>query len=241
MPDNLNSHVESYAGLEGRELIAAVVRDFPKRTAVLSSFGAESAVLLHMVSEVAPDLPVVFLDSGKLFPETLAYRDLIARDFGLTDVRNVRPDVDDLKKFDPAGDLHSFDTDMCCNVRKTLPLNAATREFDVLISGRKRFHGAQRQNLDFVSLQEGKLKVEPLAAFSGLDILTYAQQHHLPSHPLRLSGFRSIGCVPCTDAGGTDENPRAGRWTGSDKTECGIHFTANGTVIRTDVRTPALV
>lgn len=234
---HLNDYVEAYAGLEGRELIATVAKDFTGRAAVLSSFGAESAVLLHMVSEVAPDLPVIFLDTEKLFSETLAYRDKLVREFGLKDMRNFKPDLADLKRIDPDGELHKKDTDLCCHIRKTVPMEKALRGFDVTISGRKRFHGAQRNSLDFVSLQDERLKVEPLAGFSGLDLNGYMQHHHLPSHPLRLFGYRSIGCMPCTSVGGTDDNPRAGRWTGSEKTECGIHFSANGKIIRTETRT----
>jgi phosphoadenosine phosphosulfate reductase len=238
MPVNsdLNGYVESYAGVEGRALIGMLARDFPGRVAVMSSFGAESAVLLHMVAEVAAHLPVIFLDTEKLFPETLAYRDLLIRELGLNNVRIVKPDPNDLRRIDPDGKLHKNDTDLCCHVRKTVPMDAVMGGVDVMISGRKRFHGATRASLDFVTLQDGRLKAEPLAGYSSLDLHGYMQQHHLPSHPLKLRGYRSIGCMPCTSVGGTDEDPRAGRWSGSDKTECGIHFSANGTVIRTDQR-----
>ncbi len=232
----LNDYVEAYAGLEGRALVATVARDFPGRAALLSSFGAESSVLLHMVSEVAPDLPVVFLDTEKLFPETLAYRDQLTRELGLTNVRIMKPDGADLNRVDPDGRLHENDTDLCCHIRKTVPMDKALRGFDVMISGRKRFHGAARANLDYVTFADDRLKVEPLAGFSGLELLGYMQAHHLPSHPLKLLGYRSIGCIPCTNMGGSDENPRAGRWMGTEKTECGIHFSANGKVIRTETR-----
>jgi phosphoadenosine phosphosulfate reductase len=236
-----NAVVERYAGLEGRDLIASIVKDYPTRTALLSSFGSESSVLLHMVSEVALDLPIIFLDTLKLFPETLAYRDTLIRELGLTGVRIVRPDTADLQRTDPSDDLSGRDTDLCCHIRKTVPSARAMEGFDVMISGRKRFHGAGRSELEFVSTQDGKLKVDPLAGFTSLDIMSYMQKHHLPSHPLRLKGYRSIGCVPCTSLGGTDENPRAGRWQGTEKTECGIHFSANGTIIRTVSRQPATV
>ncbi len=236
---NFNAVVERYAGVEGRDLIRQVVRDYPGRVALLSSFGAESSVLLHMVSEVAPDLPVLFLDTGKLFDETIAYRDKLVRELGLTNLRIITPDEADLARTDPAGDLNTQDTDLCCHIRKTVPLARATEEFDVLISGRKRFHGATRSDLEFVSIQDDKLKVEPLAGYSALDLKNHMQAHHLPSHPLRLQGYLSIGCVPCTVPGGTEEDPRAGRWQGTEKTECGIHFSANGTIIRTVTRAAA--
>lgn len=238
MPDRLfsNAVVEQFAGIEGRDLIAQVARDYQGRVALLSSFGAESSVLLHMVSEVVPDLPVIFLDTQKLFPETLAYRDQLVRELGLTGVRVISPDAADLARVDPGNDLSSSDTDLCCHIRKTVPMAKALEGFDVMISGRKRFHGAARSDLQFVSEQDGKLKVEPLAAFSAFDLANYMQKHHLPSHPLKLRGYNSIGCMPCTTVGGTLEDPRAGRWQGSEKTECGIHFSANGTIIRTVAR-----
>ena len=230
---SLRFPIETYAGLEGRDLVKAVVANHPVKVALVSSFGAESSVLLHMVSEVDRNIPVIFLDTEKLFPETLAYRDQLIEELGFTDVRNIHPDPVDLAIHDPDGTLNQRSTDACCNVRKTIPLAKALEGFDAIFSGRKRFHGALRSSLEFVSHAEGRLKAEPLAAFSALDLQTYMVTHHLPSHPLRLAGYRSIGCMPCTQPGGTDENPRAGRWAGSEKTECGIHFTANGQLIRT--------
>ena len=192
-----------------------------------------------MVSELAPDLPVLFLDTEKLFPETLAYRDQLVRELGLTNLRNITPDPEDLERVDPDGILHTFDKDLCCHFRKTVPMQKAFADFDIIISGRKRFHGATRSDLQFISVQDGKVKIEPLAGFSALDLSSYMISHHLPSHPLKLQGYRSVGCVPCTVLGGTDEDPRAGRWAGSDKTECGIHFSVNGEVVRTEIRQAA--
>jgi phosphoadenosine phosphosulfate reductase len=232
----LNSIVEGYAGLEGRELIRAVVKNHLGRVALLSSFGAESSVLLHMVSEIDPDLPVIFLDTEKLYQETLDYRDQLVRELGLTNLIDVHPDEEDLQRVDPDGILNSFDKDLCCHFRKTIPMQKAFAGYDIIISGRKRFHGASRSNLEFVSIQDGRVKIEPLAGHSALDLNNYMIKHHLPSHPLRLQGYRSIGCVPCTTVGGTDDDPRAGRWVGSDKTECGIHFSVNGQIVRTENR-----
>jgi phosphoadenosine phosphosulfate reductase len=242
MPDDLrhlNNFVESYAGLEGRELISAAVKHNPGKVALLSSFGAESSVLLHMVSEIAPDLPVIFLNTEKLFSETIAYRKRLVEELHLTNVIDIHPDPEDLGRIDPDGILHTFDKDLCCHFRKTVPMQKAFAGYDIIISGRKRFHGAARSTLEFVTVQDGKIKLEPLAAHSALDLHNYMVTHHLPSHPLKLAGYRSIGCVPCTTRGGTDADPRAGRWSGSDKTECGIHFTANGKVIRVEQRPAA--
>ena len=236
--NNENDILEAYAGLEGRDLIRTMARDYKGRIALLSSFGAESSVLLHMISEIDPSLPVIFLDTQKLFPETLAYRDRLIAELGLTDVRIVKPDPFDIEQQDPDGDLHATSPDQCCNIRKSIPMEKAFAGFDVMISGRKRFHGGGRADLKFLSIDGDRLKVEPLAGFSALDLQTYMVNHHLPSHPLKLQGYRSIGCMPlaCTSPGGSDDNPREGRWMGSDKTECGIHFTANGKIIRTENR-----
>jgi phosphoadenosine phosphosulfate reductase len=227
---------ESYAGLEGGELLAPILRDFRGKAAVVSSFGAESAVLLHMVAEVDPATPVIFLDTGKHFWETLSYRAQLIDRLGLTDVRSIQPDAQALVALDADGNLHKTDADRCCHIRKTLPLNRALEGFAVTISGRKRYHGAGRATLDFLSIADGRLKVEPLAGFSALDLEAYKKTHDLPSHPLTAIGYYSIGCETCTTPGGTATDPRAGRWAGSDKTECGIHWTHNGRPIQVSSR-----
>jgi phosphoadenosine phosphosulfate reductase len=219
---------ESYAGLEGRQLLEPVLRDFADRAAVVSSFGAESAVLLHMVAQVHKATPVIFLDTGKHFWETLSYRAKLIDRLGLVDLRIITPGEADLAAEDPDGTLHIDNADHCCRIRKTLPLHKALAGFDAVISGRKRYHGAARATLDFLSISDGRLKVEPLAGFSALDIQGYMAAHDLPPHPLSAIGYYSIGCEPCTAPGGTTADPRAGRWAGSPKTECGIHWSLNG-------------
>jgi phosphoadenosine phosphosulfate reductase len=223
---------ENYAGLEGIELLAPILRDFAGRAAVVSSFGAESAVLLHMVSQVDKATPVIFLDTGKHFWETLSYRSQLIDRLGLTGVRSIAPDPADLAAQDPQGLLQKTNADQCCHIRKTLPLQKALAGFDVTISGRKRYHGAARATLDFLSIADDRLKVEPLAGFSALDLAGYMKTYELPSHPLTEIGYFSIGCEPCTEPGGSAIDPRAGRWAGSDKTECGIHWTQNGRPIQ---------
>lgn len=219
---------ENYAGLEGRQLLEPVLRDFAGRAAVVSSFGAESAVLLHMVAEVDKSTPVIFLDTGMHFWETLGYRAKLVDRLGLTGLRIITPDEAELAAADPDGLLHKSNADQCCHVRKTLPLERALAGFDVTISGRKRYHGAARATLDFLSIADGRLKVEPLAGFSALDLQAYMKTHDLPTHPLTEIGYFSIGCEPCTQIGGNAADPRAGRWAGTAKTECGIHWTHNG-------------
>ena len=219
---------ESYAGLEGQQLLGPILHDFAGKAAVVSSFGAESAVLLHMVSQVDKATPVIFLDTGKHFWETLSYRAKLIDQLGLTGVRIIAPDAGDLSTQDPDGTLHKTSADACCHIRKTIPLAKALEGFEVTISGRKRYHGAARATLDFLSIADGRLKVEPLAGFSALDIAAYMKTHDLPPHPLTEIGYFSIGCEPCTQAGGSAADPRAGRWSGSAKTECGIHWTHSG-------------
>ncbi len=199
---------------------------------MVSSFGAESAVLLHMVSQVNAATPVIFLDTGKHFWETLSYRSQLIDRLGLTDVRSITPDEADLAAQDPQGLLQKTNADQCCHIRKTLPLQKALAGFDVTISGRKRYHGSARATLDFLSIADDRLKVEPLAGFSALDLAGYMKTYELPTHPLTEIGYFSIGCEPCTEPGGSAADPRAGRWAGSDKTECGIHWTHNGRPIQ---------
>ena len=139
MPVDQNAILEAYAGLEGRALIRSFARDFKGRIALLSSFGAESSVLLHMLSEVDLNIPVIFLDTLKLFPETIAYRNRLVRELGLRDVRIVQPNVADLENEDPDGTLHQRNADHCCNIRKTLPMEKAFKEFDVLFHNRNLF------------------------------------------------------------------------------------------------------
>lgn len=219
---------ENYAGLEGGQLLTPILSDFKGRAAVVSSFGAESAVLLHMVAQVDPATPVIFLDTGKHFWETLSYRSMLIDKLGLTGVRVIEPDAADLALKDPDGTLQKTNADLCCHIRKTIPLQKALEGFDVTISGRKRYHGAARATLDFLSIADGRLKVEPLAGFSALDLSAYMTSHGLPAHPLTEIGYFSIGCEPCTEPGGSVADPRAGRWAGLSKTECGIHWTHNG-------------
>lgn len=223
-----------YEGLEQVPLIAALRRDFGKRLALVSSFGAEAAVLLHMAAQVDRAIPVIFLDTGKHFWQTRYYRAKLIDLLGLTDVRIVTPETRLLAAADPAGTLSATDPDGCCNVRKVQPLERALAGFGAVLSGRKRHHGAGRDALSTVSVDHaGRIKAEPLASFSGDDAARYFERHNLPEHPLVEHGFRSIGCMDCTARGGTGAGPRAGRWAATGKTECGIHLGPDGRFIRT--------
>ena len=207
-----------------RTILEAAVESFGDRLALVSSFGAESAVLLDIAAKVKPDLAVLFLDTGMLFGQTLDYRRQLADRLGLTNVRDLRPAYQDLATGDPQAKLWETDTDACCHIRKVLPLDRALSEFDGWITGRKRFHGGDRLNLPVVEQADGKVKFNPLANWGKMDLEAYASAHDLPAHPLVAQGFPSIGCWPCTQPAEDDEDVRAGRWKGMDKTECGIHL-----------------
>jgi phosphoadenosine phosphosulfate reductase len=220
----------AYGALDGLALLRAVLRHgaLVGRTALVSSFGAESIVLLDMVASVDPATPVIFLDTGKLFPETRAYREAVTRQLGLRDVRIVRPALGTLAPSDPDEDLWRRDPDLCCAIRKTAPLRAALAAFVAWITGRKRFQGGARSALPTIEGDPatGLIKINPLAPWSSEDVREYQRLRDLPPHPLVARGYRSIGCVPCTRPVGPDEGPRAGRWPGLDKSECGIHLGA---------------
>ncbi len=210
----------------------------PKDMAVVSSFGADSAVLLHMLGQVAPDAPVLFLETGKHFPETLEYVETLKTRFGLTNVRAITPDSADLARFDPTGQLWETDPDSCCHIRKTEPLNVVLEGYGGWITGRKRFQTSDRGVLPHFELtSDDRIKVNPLAYWTNDDIEVYKKAHNLPEHPLYNAGYKSIGCAPCTSVVAEGEDPRSGRWRGLNKTECGIHFDFNGKIAKPMVET----
>ncbi|MDX2145511.1 MAG: phosphoadenylyl-sulfate reductase [Rhodospirillaceae bacterium] len=222
--DRLQALRGRYGHLDARELLAAALtREFPGQIALVSSFGAESAVLLHMVSRIAADTPVLFLDTGKLFGETLRYRNALTAMLGLTKVTTIAPDPTAVAARDAGGVLWSQNADACCALRKVEPLARALAPFAAWITGRKGYQGATRQGLPSIEFVDGKFKFNPLAAWSRRDLTDYLDAHRLPRHPLEADGYVSIGCTPCTDRVQPGESPRAGRWRGRGKTECGIH------------------
>jgi len=206
-------------------LARTILRDYRGRIALVSSFGAESIVLLDMVATISPSTPVLLNETGMLFPETLEYQRGVSSKLGLSNVQLVRPTRQRLAAVDPDDMLHRFDTDACCNLRKREPLKRALAPFDAWITGRKRFQNSLRAELEEIEQDDdGKMKVNPLARWTATDIAAYLDRHDLPRHPLVAQGYPSIGCEPCTSRVADGEDPRAGRWRGSDKTECGIHY-----------------
>jgi phosphoadenosine phosphosulfate reductase len=206
------------------EVIAAALQTVGKeRLALVSSFGTESAALLKVMSEVDPAIPVVFLDTGWLFEETLAYRDTLIATLGLRDVRSIKPLEEALSREDPDRELWFSDPDACCRIRKVEPLARALAPFDAWINGRKRFQGGLRATIPVVEEDGARLKFNPFANISREEIEAIYKLANLPAHPLAAMGYLSVGCVPCTSRTSPDEDARAGRWRGRAKTECGIH------------------
>lgn len=206
------------------EIIAAALDAFPGRVAAVSSFGTESAVLLHLIAQVDPAMPVLFLDTGHLFPETLAYRDALAERLGLTGIVTFRPDARELAGRDPGNALWAENPDACCALRKVEPLARALAPYGAWINGRKRYQAATRADIPVVETDGARVKFNPLAAMVRADLEGYMAAHDLPRHPLEAFGFASVGCMPCTTRVMPGEDPRAGRWRGRAKTECGIHI-----------------
>lgn len=230
----------AYEGLTGQALLEAMIKtEFRDRIAVVSSFGSESAVLLHMVAEIDPATPVIFLNTGKLFGETLRYRDRLQERLGLTDLRAAAPHPADLARTDPNGVLWNSDPDACCFVRKVLPLERALRGFDASITGRKRFQTNARSVMQPIeeeavrgtgepgSAKGTRFKINPLAFWGQEELERYTEVHRLPRHPLVKDGYLSIGCMPCTERVPEGGSYRDGRWVGREKDECGIHVPVN--------------
>ena len=215
---------QMFRGRDTAEMLDVLIREnMLGDAAIVSSFGAESAVLLHLVGRIQPDVPVIFLDTGKHFPETLTYRDALIAAIGLTNVINVPPDPILLSRRDATDLRWSYDPDGCCEIRKVLPLKAALSRFDAQYTGRKGFQSSTRAGLPRFEIEAGRIKVNPLADWDKARIDAYMAAHALPAHPLVAHGYPSIGCAPCTSRVQPGEDPRSGRWRGWEKTECGLH------------------
>lgn len=215
------------------DVLRAAIDHVPN-LALVSSFGAESVALLHLAAMVKRDLPVVFIDTQMLFAETLVYQIELSERLGLRDIQVIH--AADIADQDPNGTLHQRDTDACCALRKTVPLQATLKGFDGWITGRKRFQSGTRASLPFFEVERptdapARIKVNPLAHWQSSDVADYIAENRLPRHPLVAKGYPSIGCAPCTSAVKPGEDPRAGRWRNQQKEECGIHFV-DGKMVR---------
>ncbi|HKK96864.1 MAG TPA: phosphoadenylyl-sulfate reductase [Marivita sp.] len=208
-------------------LEAVLTRGIFDRVALVSSFGADSAVLLHLIAHIDRALPVLFIDTALLFPETLTYQQQLADHLGLTNVQTIRASNDALRRHDPYGALRFTDPDACCTLRKTHVLNAALSGYDAWITGRKRHQARSREGLAYFDLDAdtGRVKINPLIDWKPARIKAHMETHKLPRHPLVAKGYPSIGCAPCTSPIAKGEDLRAGRWRGTEKTECGLHKT----------------
>lgn len=213
-----------YGALDGEALLAPLIEsEFRGRIALLASFGAESALLLDMAARIDRATPVIFLDTGRLFGETLRYRDALVARLGLTGVRSIAPDADEVARRDPDRMLWHRDADACCRLRKVEPLQRALAGFDALVTGRKRYQGGARRDLAAIEPGADVVRVNPLWSYDRERIASAMAARDLPPHPLEADGFLSIGCMPCTDRVAPGEDRRAGRWRGRGKSECGIH------------------
>ena len=206
-------------------LEAVLTRDIFDRVAMVSSFGADSAVLLHLIAQIDRDVPVLFIDTALLFEETLTYQQTLADHLGLTNVKVLRASKRTVEAVDPYSALRFSNPDACCALRKTQPLNDALSGYDAWITGRKRHQAQTRQGLHYFDLDEGtaRIKINPLIDWKPARIAAHLDTHKLPRHPLVARGYPSIGCAPCTTRVAQGEDPRAGRWRNSEKTECGLH------------------
>jgi len=217
------------AELSAVEFLTTILRDvFKDEICVVSSFGAESAVLLHMVAQIDPTTPVIFLNTGKLFGETLRFRDRLQTLLGLTDVRSIGPHPTDLSEKDRNENLWQKNNDLCCHIRKFLPQQRALKGFKAVLTGRKRFQTTQRSSMQRIEIDDeaaARLRVNPLADFTLEDLRAYLETHNLPKHPLVKDGYLSIGCMPCTDKVKEGNDYRSGRWSEQEKEECGMHGT----------------
>ena len=208
-------------------LRASILREWMGEMTYVSSFGAESAVMLALIADVAPDLPIVFLETGMHFPQTLDYKEELIERLGLTNVRDIPPSEDERLAEDPKNTLWKTDPDACCALRKVRPLEPALEGFDAWITGRKRFHGGARMSLPVFEHAAGRFKVNPLAGWTQEDVQAYFKRRELPRHPLTAQGYPSVGCWPCTKPAEDPNDIRSGRWAGQDKSECGLHIDKN--------------
>ncbi|WEX09329.1 phosphoadenylyl-sulfate reductase [Chelativorans sp. AA-79] len=231
-PKPLDAEIEAieldarYGHLEAEAIVELAVERFRAEggIATVSSFGADSAVLLHMVANVDKSLPVLFLDTGQHFGETIEYRDQLAEDLGLSNLIIVHPLPVALAEHDPRNDLHKSDPDSCCEIRKVEPMARAVQPYAAWFTGRKRHQSQTRSQMPVFETVGPRIRINPLARWTTADQAAYMRAHDLRENPLVAFGYLSIGCFPCTQPVKPGEDERSGRWAGFSKTECGIHL-----------------
>jgi len=215
---------QQFENTDPSAIIAWAAERFMPRLAATSSFQTQSVALLHLISVVRPDIPVIFLDTGYHFPETLAYRDQLVERFGLTlrVVSSAMNRTDFIRQYGDA--LYRRDPDLCCHINKVEPMQRALEDLDAWITGIRRDQTANRAAAQTIEqLPDGRIKVNPLLGWTRRDLWAYIKIHNLPEHPLFTKGYLSIGCAPCTSPVMTGQDERAGRWAGTTKCECGLH------------------
>lgn len=232
--DTVNAYYETR---DAREIVEWAVTRFDPHVALSSSFGADSAVMLHLCTQVRADLPVVTVDTGFLFPETIRFRDELARRLNLN-LKLYRPRVERDAFLEEHGQMWRTNPDACCAFNKREPFERAKKEMSLrawLTGIRREQSHARRAARIIVRDFDGLIKVCPIATWTAKDVHDYLRRHDLPYHPLRAEGYLSIGCRPeegyCTARVKPGDDPRSGRWAGFDKTECGLHTYDQGSGI----------
>jgi phosphoadenosine phosphosulfate reductase len=215
---------EQFSKLGTVDLLKVMIKKiFKRKIVVTSSFGAESVVILDLVSKIDKNIPIIFLDTGKLFPETLDYLIKVKKFLSLKNIKIQKPSLKDLRINDSKGILYKTDPELCCKIRKVIPLEKAINPYEAWINGRKRFHGLDRKNIKKIEKLNNIIKINPLTDWSFEEINNYIKKNKLPEHPLIKKGYKSIGCLPCTNKIADDKPTRSGRWKDLKKNECGIH------------------
>jgi phosphoadenosine phosphosulfate reductase len=207
--------IEPGEGASPEAILEWAVARFAGRLALTMSFGGAGVVLAHMLAGIDRSVPVVFIDTKYLFPETLAFKDVVAERYGLT-VVSIGPEHD-------PGPLFLSDPDACCAIRKVEPMRRILPAYDAWVSAIRRDQSRTRSMLEVIEHHDTVIKIHPLAAWTRDDVAQYMTAHNVPTHPLLERGYQSIGCWPCTRPTAAGEDERAGRWSGTTKTECGLH------------------
>ncbi|MBI3999566.1 MAG: phosphoadenylyl-sulfate reductase [Candidatus Omnitrophica bacterium] len=232
---------ERFEKTQPEEIIRWAIEEFRPKIALSSSFQTESVVLLHMVSEIDPQIKIFFLETGWHFKETLGFKNEILKQLGLTNVIDLKADSKKREAFNTktGGKPYEVDPDYCCQINKVEPLDQALKGLHAWISGIRRSQSKTRRDIRIVEEYHGGIfKINPLANVTSGDLWWYLKEHDLPKHPLFDKGYLSIGCWPCTKPVQPGDDERSGRWAGREKTECGIHTFMKPKPIKKEIESP---